>query len=71
MEFWSYLKIIVMQLERWQDYFVWQEYEKLWNSLDIKWKLNEKLKWYLYNKDLGFEIIVLWLNINIFNDSLI
>ena len=60
-----------MQLERWQDYFVWQEYEKLWNSLDIKWKLNEKLKWYLYNKDLGFEIIVLWLNVNIFNDSLI
>jgi hypothetical protein len=69
MEFWSYLKIIVMQLERWQDYFVWQEYEKLWNSLDIKWKLNEKLKWYLYNKDLGFEIIVLWLNVNIFNES--
>jgi hypothetical protein len=60
MEFWSYLKIIVMQLERWQDYFFWQEYEKLWNSLDIKWKLNEKLKWYLYNKDLGFEIIVVW-----------
>jgi hypothetical protein len=69
MEFWSYLKIIVMQLERWQDYFFWQEYEKLWNSLDIKWKLNEKLKWYLYNKDLGFEIIVLWLNVNIFNES--
>jgi hypothetical protein len=69
MEFWSYLKIIVMQLERWQDYFVWQEYEKLWNSLDIKWKLNEKLKWYLYNKDLGFEIIVLWLNVNIFYES--
>jgi hypothetical protein len=58
-----------MQLERWQDYFFWQEYEKLWNSLDIKWKLNEKLKWYLYNKDLGFEIIVLWLNVNIFNES--
>jgi hypothetical protein len=69
MEFWSYLKIIVMQLERWQDYFFWQEYEKLWNSLDIKWKLNEKLKWYLYNKDLGFEIIVLWLNVNIFYES--
>jgi hypothetical protein len=58
-----------MQLERWQDYFFWQEYEKLWNSLDIKWKLNEKLKWYLYNKDLGFEIIVLWLNVNIFYES--
>jgi len=31
--------------------------KKIWNFLDIKWELNENLKWYLYNKDLGFEII--------------